>query len=1019
MEAQPYVPPPPRQLPDPTIQLRAPGVSEVHGGIDNLSDPVLNFAGIPGFLPPDTTGDVGRNHFVQMINATEYRVWDKQGNPLAGPITFGNLWVAAGDTGPCTENKGDPIVVYDHLADRWLLSQFADPNHQCIAISQTPDPSVGTWFLYTFDTGAFPDYPKFGVWPDGYYMSSFEGDNLGVYVFDRINMVLGNAAGFFKDTISSLGIPGVVRRTRILPSDLDGPPPAAGTPNFFLRTVDDQQDPGTSDRIEIYEAEVDWGIAPNPGAFSFTLVDTLSPAAFDIMLCARTGQGGRDCIPQPDTDETVDALSNRPMMQLKYRNFESHQAMVFNQTIDVSGSIAFSTGITPAGEVAGIRWYELRNTGASWMIDQQGTFAPQPIDPDDEPELIHRWMGSAAIDALGNFAIGYSVGNDDSDPGEQLYPGIRYAGRLADDPAGFLAQGEKTLLNGTTSENGPCFDKNDNEAGCRWGDYSALSVDPVDDCTFWYTTHDATGATQIGSFRFSMCETDLAITKTASPDPVVAGEQLTYTVSVENNGPLNVSGVTVADTLPSEVTYLADTDACVEDPIGTLTCELGELAAGASSSFDIEVLVDGDTTTLTNVAEVFSDQGESDPSNNTATATTEVTPSADLAIAKTDTPDPVVAGEGLTYEIEVTNDGPSTAVNVVVDDALPAQVTVDQVSSSAGTCQAGVPGDAAQPTRCTFDSLAPGVTETMTIDVTVRPQATGTLTNDASVASDVADPNNANDLATTTTTVQTSADLSIIKTDSADPVIAGDLLTYTLLVFNDGPSTARAIEIQDTLPQEVAFVSAAPATGPGSCELLANSAVSCADLGDLDPGATRTVFVNVVVDPSVPDGATIDNAAAVSSETPDPVPANNADNEGTLVTAEADLSLTKDSNLDTVGPSKTIIYTLAVTNNGLSDAQDVLVFDQLPSVKSGNNEKVVFEFATEGCTYDPTDPHSVACDVGTLAAGATATFKIHIHVKGSPGLITNVAMASSTTTDPDSSNNTAEKDVHVGGGANK
>lgn len=337
-----------------------------------ISGPIVNSAGLTSAAnPPDTVGDIGREHFVQMVNATFFQIFDKQGNALTGAMNFGALWPVGAI---CRGNAGDPIVVYDHLADRWLLSQFAFPNHMCVAISQTPDPTAGTWFLYTFNTVKFPDYPKFGVWPNGYYMSTYDCNpgappvvcpgRLGIYVFDRTNMLLGFAAGFFKTTISALGAAGV-RDTRILPADLDGPaPPDGRPPNFFVRPVDGQQDPANpTDRIEIYEVLPDFVRL----TFSFTLVDTLIPAPFQTMLCNRNGGGIRDCIPQPTiTTNTVDALSNRPMMQLKYRNFDAFETMVFNQTIDISGSIPFVLGFTPTDEVAGIRWYELRKAGADW-----------------------------------------------------------------------------------------------------------------------------------------------------------------------------------------------------------------------------------------------------------------------------------------------------------------------------------------------------------------------------------------------------------------------------------------------------------------------------------------------------------------------------------------------------------------------------------------------------------------------------------------------------------------------------
>jgi hypothetical protein len=488
---------------DPSIQLdregspqTSPGAARQGGVTGLLSSPVINVAGITANAnPPDTVGDVGPNHYVQMVNATQFQIFNKSGVSVFGPASFGDLWpvLPPGTPNPCRSNTGDPIVVYDHLADRWLLSQFASPSHMCIAISQTVDPTAGTWFLYTFDTGVFPDYPKFGVWPDGYYMSSYESPNLGVYVFDRANMLLGNPAAFMKTTIPALGAPGV-RDTRILPADLDGAAPAAGTPNFFVRTVDSQQNPANpNDRIEIYSAVADFATS----TFTFTLANTLTPAPFQMMLCNRNGGGVRDCIPQPDTGATVDALSNRPMMQLKYRRFGTHQAMVLNQTIDAAGSMP----IPVVNEVAGIRWYELRNTGAGWTIFQQSTYAPQPAGIGNENQLLHRWMGSIAMDRAGNISLAYSTTNDDDN--NEVFPGIRYAGRHFNDPLGTLPQGESTIFNGTNSQTGGF--------GQRWGDYSALNLDPRDDCTFWFTTHVAgaggAGArpTRIASFRFDNC----------------------------------------------------------------------------------------------------------------------------------------------------------------------------------------------------------------------------------------------------------------------------------------------------------------------------------------------------------------------------------------------------------------------------------------------------------------------------------------------------------------------------------
>ncbi len=471
-----------------------------------LAATIVNVSGITsGSNPPDTVGDVGPKHYVQMVNATQYQIWDKLGNSLAGPLTLGNLWPVGN---PCRSNAGDPIVVYDHLADRWLLSQFANPNHMCFAVSQTPNPTAGTWFDYTFNTGVFPDYPKIGVWPNGYYMSSYEGSNLGIYAFDRTKMLTGAAATFVKTTIPSLGAPGV-RDTRILPADLDGPAPPVGTPNYFVRSVDGQQDPmNPVDRIQVFAA------TPNFAAetLAFPLVNTLIPNAFDIMTCNRNGKGIRDCIPQPDTIDTVDALSNRSMMQLKYRNFGTHQTMVFNQTIDVEPLIPVAVK-----EVAGIRWYEMRKVGANWAIQQQGNHLPQPGGLAAENQILHRWMGSTAMDGAGNMATGYSITN--SNNAAEVFAGLRYAARLAGDAAGTLRP-EQIIRNGTNFQG----DADAIVEPQRWGDYAAMSVDPLDDSTFWFTSHLAgaggTGArpTRIASFLMNPRPT---ITASAASNSIV------------------------------------------------------------------------------------------------------------------------------------------------------------------------------------------------------------------------------------------------------------------------------------------------------------------------------------------------------------------------------------------------------------------------------------------------------------------------------------------------------------------
>jgi hypothetical protein len=466
----------PRPLPQtPETPSIDPVLQDWHGETE-MPATIQNFEGIGnvnGVLPPDTNGDVGPNHYVQIVNLS-FAIFNKSGTPLYGPANINTIWSGFG--GPCeTQNDGDPVVLYDHLADRWLLSQFAIPNYpsgpfyQCIAISQNGDPT-GAWYRYAFlvhDT-KMNDYPKFGVWPDGYYMSVNQFDpwwaGAGLYVFERDKMLLGQPARLLYYDLGSVNND----YGGLLPSDLDGPAPPAGSPNYFV-SVDDNAWGFPSDMLHIWEAHVDW---VNTSNSTFTGPTDLPTASFDANMCNYS----RDCIPQPDTTRGVDAISDRLMYRLQYRNFGSYEAMVVNHTVDVDGT-----------DHAGIRWYEIRKTGSSWSVYQQGTFAP---------DSHNRWMGSIAMDGDGNIALGYSASSN------TLYPSIGYVGRLSTDPLGTLPQGESIIILGSGSQT---------SSFSRWGDYSSMSVDPTDDCTFWYTqeyyetTSSSGWQTRIASFRFPSC----------------------------------------------------------------------------------------------------------------------------------------------------------------------------------------------------------------------------------------------------------------------------------------------------------------------------------------------------------------------------------------------------------------------------------------------------------------------------------------------------------------------------------
>ena len=379
--------------------------------------------------PPDPVGAVGPNHYVEMINLV-FGVYDKTGNLLLGPVDTGSLW--AGFAVPdCTDPSGDPIVLYDKLEDRWLLTQFTTrgPYYNCVAVSMTGDPT-GAYFRYAFLTTtngepAFPDYPKYGNWKKSYVLTSrdfgdFGSYGISVYALEKNKMIAGNPNArmvhFFLD--SDL-VPINLMGDGLLPADIDGTrQPAEDAPIPIVGTQDDGGPYGaTFDALNIWELTIKW--QSNPEA-SLTLAAQLPVAGFDsIFPCAPTS---RDCLPQPgitNPDQYLDILSyrQRPTWRLAYRNFKNYESMVTNQSVEALPG------------VSGVRWYEIRRTNGVYSLNQQGTYAPA--------DGVHRWMGSIAQDRQGNMALGYSVVN-----GVNVFPGIRYTGRLAGDPLGQMTLGE-------------------------------------------------------------------------------------------------------------------------------------------------------------------------------------------------------------------------------------------------------------------------------------------------------------------------------------------------------------------------------------------------------------------------------------------------------------------------------------------------------------------------------------------------------------------------------------------------
>jgi hypothetical protein len=473
----------------------------------------LNFDGIGqgvfGFsvtsAPPDTNGAVGATQFVQWVN-TSFAVFDKNTGALVfGPAAGNTIWRGFG--GACeTSNDGDPIAQYDKAAGRWVLTQavFTAPFMVCLAVSTTSD-ATGTYNRYAFPMSNFPDYPKLGVWPDAYYMSfnMFSGNRfVGAQgcAFDRSRMLTGTAA-----TMQCFQQSPTV--ASLLPSDLDGTtPPPAGSPNFFLNFG--------SNSLNLFKFHVDF---TTPGNSTFTGPTNIPVAAFSPAC------GGGACIPQLGTGQQLDSLGDRLMYRLAYRNLGDHESLVVNHSVT-------------AGSSVGVRWYELRSPNTTPTVFQQGTFAP---------DANFRWMGSVAMDKAGDIAAGYSVSSS------SMHPAVRFTGRVPTDPPGIL-QAENSIIEGTGSQ---LANLN------RWGDYSSISVDPVDDCTFWYTTEylksDGTfnWNTRIASFKFPSCggpaTPDFALSASPASQAVVQGSSTSYTVTVTALNGFNGTVAFAASGLPA------------------------------------------------------------------------------------------------------------------------------------------------------------------------------------------------------------------------------------------------------------------------------------------------------------------------------------------------------------------------------------------------------------------------------------------------------------------------------------
>ena len=455
------------------------------------TSPGLDFDGIgaDGVAPPDTSGSVGATQFVQIVNV-EYAVYNKTSSALLlGPTPIHNIW--SGFNGDCANGDGgDPVVLYDKSAQRWVVGQMNVNLHAyCMAVSTTSD-ATQSYYRYEFSFGSnTPDYPKLAVWRDAYYWTAntFSGPTTFVganpCAFDRATMLSGGPA----NAICMQQNPSV---DSLLPADLDGTtPPPTGEPNFYLQMV-------APSNLNLFKFHVDF---TTPSNSTFTGPTAIPVAPFSEAC------GGGTCIPQPGTTQQLDSLGDRLMFRLAYRNFGDHESLVVNHSV-------------MAGSSVGVRWYEIRSPNVTPTVFQQGTFSP---------DSQYRWMGSIAMDQSGDIAVGYSASSSSN------FPAVRYAGRVPSDPAGTM-ESENSIIEGTGSQT---------NGSSRWGDYSGMSVDPADDCTFWYTNEYLTTngsfnwKTRVGSFKFTSCgrpgSSLSATTLISSLNPSASGQAVTFTAMVK------------------------------------------------------------------------------------------------------------------------------------------------------------------------------------------------------------------------------------------------------------------------------------------------------------------------------------------------------------------------------------------------------------------------------------------------------------------------------------------------------
>ncbi len=770
-----------------------------------MPGPAQNFQGIASndtcaggqcgpAVPPDPNGEVGANHYIQAVNEA-YGIFSKTGTLLAS-FTEDRLWSGTGTL--CDgQSRGDPVVIYDALADRWILTHFAfgfsgnntaAPYFQCIAVSKTGDPVAGGWWLYALrvDDASHPwlnDYGKFGIWTDCLYMSANEFSGAGVFQgtlfasFSRADMYAGLPLTWSLGFIANATTP-----FSMVPSHLGGQAGAvvpAGTPNYFV-----------SESQTLFAFEVrKFTAGPNCGAGGTLGAPTVvAQTSYTVAFGA--------VAPQPGTSITLDVIDDRVMQKVQYRKLGGQESLWVAHVFRTS-----------AAGVTGVQWAQINVTG--------GSVATTPLQQQkyDPADTRYRYMPSLAVDGQGNMALGYST----SSAVAPNYPSIAYSGRLAGDALNTLPQTETQLIAGGGSQTGNC-----GGAPCdRWGDYSSLSADPADDCTFWITNEYYPGPfnsnttawhTRIGSFRFPSCASsnrtaDLAISKTDGATAVSPGAPISYTIVAANNGPFAVSGATVTDTLPSAIGGATWTctaspgSSCPAAGAGSINTSAVNLQSGGTVTFTISGTVSPSASgSLNNTATIAVPSGFTDPNpgNNSATDIDSITPPAGPPIiAKAFGVSPITVGQTSLLTITITNPNAGTALTgVAFSDTLPAGVTAANASFSG--C-GGIVAVSANVITLSSGTLAAGGSCSLPLTVTgVLVQATAWTNTINSVTSTQGGTNGTP--ATASITVNKASTTTAIGTHTPNPSTVGSPIAVSASVTVTAPGAGTpsgAITVSD------------------------------------------------------------------------------------------------------------------------------------------------------------------------------------------------------------------------------